>query len=117
MDFTEVIVAHVAWKQRLERYVGGDRTEALNVEQIGLDTRCALGQWIYGEGARFAACEEYLRVKEKHALFHKMAATIVQQCDSGDIAAARQTLESDYSRISEHVKRDLVRLARRIAAD
>ncbi len=79
--------------------MGGERTEVLYVEQTGLDTRCTLGQWIYGEGARFAACEEYLRVKEKHALFHKIAAAIVQKCDAGDIAGARQTLESDYSRV------------------
>ncbi len=114
MNFSQVIMAHIAWKKRLEKYLNGDRTETLNPDVICRDNQWVLGKWIYGEGSTFQHYEEFPRVREEHAMFHKLAAQVVQQCDAGDIHGTKRLLETDYSRISERVKRGIARLARRI---
>jgi len=116
MDFPQVVMAHIAWKKRLEKYLSGDRSENLNPDVICQDNQCVLGKWIYGEGAAFQHHEEFSQVKTEHATFHRLAAQVVVQCNAGDLHGARQLLDTDYSRISERVKRLIVRLARRIEA-
>ncbi len=114
MDFPQVVMAHIAWKKRLEKYLGGDRSENLNPDVICQDNQCVLGKWIYGEGAAYQHHQEFAQVKTEHATFHRLAAQVVVQCNAGDLKGARQLLDTDYSRISERVKRLIVRLARRI---
>ncbi len=111
MNFTEVIMAHIAWKKRLLNYMSGDRSEALNPENIEKDNQCVLGKWIYGEGSQYQSLKEFARVKDEHANFHRMAANVVRFCDAGKMTDAEDLLHGEYSRTSERVKRELARLA------
>lgn len=111
MNFTEVIMAHIAWKQRLLKYIGGDRSENLDPAIVSLDNQCVLGKWIYGEGCQYHDLEEYSKVRSAHASFHALAAQVIRLCDTGGLNEARHLLDHEYSQTSESVKRWLARLA------
>ena len=91
MDWMEVIGAHVMWKQRLIGLLAGKNTEALDPAAIRLDNRCALGKWIYGDGASMSQLPKYDEVRELHAQFHQFAADIVELHVSGNTADAGDT--------------------------
>jgi nitric oxide synthase oxygenase domain/subunit len=111
MNFTDVIMAHIAWKQRLLKYIGSDRSENLDPATVSQDNQCVLGKWIYGEGNRYSDLPEYIQVRTSHATFHALAAQVIRLCDAGDLNAARHLLDHEYSQTSESVKRWLARLA------
>lgn len=111
MNFTEVIMAHIAWKMRLTKYINGDRSENLNPDSVGQDNQCVLGKWLYGEGSQYQELEEYAKVRTAHAAFHAMAAQVIRFCDAGNLNEAKHLLDNEYSQTSEHVKRWLARLA------
>ena len=82
MDFDEAIRAHSAWKMKLGTYLS-KRDGSLKPADIQPDNRCPLGQWLYGEGAKFSKLVEYGTVKTEHARFHKAAADVVRRADAG----------------------------------
>jgi nitric oxide synthase oxygenase domain/subunit len=82
MNFDDAIRAHAAWKMKLSRYVQ-QPNGSLKPSDIEVDNRCALGQWIHGEGAKFARIPEYATLKSEHARFHRAAADIVRKADLG----------------------------------
>jgi hypothetical protein len=114
MDWMEVIGAHVMWKQRLTAFLAGDSTEALDSDTIRLDNRCALGQWIYGDGTAMAQLPRYDEVRDLHAQFHQLAADIVQLHLAGNTAAADKLLQGDYSRLSEKLKHRIISLSQQV---
>lgn len=93
MDFDEAIKAHAAWKLKLSNYLAKP-DGSLKAADICLDNKCALGQWIYGEGSKHSALPEYGTLKSEHARFHKAAADIVTRVDAGQNAGAEMTLGS-----------------------
>ena len=98
MDWMEIIGAHVMWKQRLTAFLAGESTESLDPETIRLDDRCALGKWLYGEGAAMSELPRYEEVRGLHAQFHQYAADVVNLHLAGNTAEAEQLLQGDYSR-------------------
>jgi methyl-accepting chemotaxis protein len=83
MDFDEAIGLHSKWKHRLRTSLA-KRDHSLNPADVSLDYKCALGQWIYGGGARYAAIPEFARLKYEHARFHLAAAELVRKANSGE---------------------------------
>ena len=114
MDWMEVIGAHVMWKQRLIGFLAGRNTEALDPEAIRLDNRCALGKWIYGEGASMSQLPKYDEVRDLHAQFHQFAANIVELHLAGNTADAEKLLLGDYSRLSEKLKHRITGLSQQV---
>ena len=112
MDWMEIISAHVMWKQRLSAFLAGDSAETLDPEVIGLDNRCALGQWIYGEGRSMEALPLFEEVRTLHAEFHRYAADVVILHLSGNTPEAEQLLAGAYSKLSEKLKHRLLGLSR-----
>jgi len=81
MNFDEAITAHSLWKRKLKTYI--DKPDgSLKVAEIQVDNRCALGQWIYGEGAKYQSLPEFATLKEEHTKFHRAAADIVRRADA-----------------------------------
>lgn len=82
MNFDEAIRAHSDWKMKLRTYLRNPDGSLKSVE-IAPDNKCALGQWIHGEGTKWSSLPEYETLKTEHAKFHKEAAQIVTKADSG----------------------------------
>ena len=114
MDWMEVIGAHVMWKQRLIGFLAGSNTEALDPDTIRLDNRCALGKWIYGDGASMSQLSKYDEVRDLHAQFHQFAADIVDLHLAGKTADAEKLLLGDYSRLSEKLKHRITGLSQQV---
>ncbi len=82
MDFDQAIASHADWKQRLIDYLK-KRDHSLKASEIGLDTRCPLGKWIYGEGSKHVRRMEFSNMRIEHARFHRASAEVVRRADQG----------------------------------
>jgi methyl-accepting chemotaxis protein len=82
VDFDEAIRVHGAWRQKLAAY-SGNPDGSLNPALVGVDNRCDLGKWLYGEEQRFAGKSDYSELVQAHARFHKAAAALVRRIDAG----------------------------------
>jgi len=109
-DWLKIITAHVAWKQRLEHFLQGTSSENLDPAVISVDNRCDLGKWIYGPGKAFHSADEYLIVKDMHTNFHTIAAKVVNYHLLGETHKAQTLLDGEYSRISNSLKRQILKL-------
>lgn len=114
MDWMEIIGAHVMWKQRLIAFLAGDSEEQLDPATIQLDDRCALGKWIYGDGASMAELPGYEEVRSLHAQFHRNAAEVVRLHLAGKTDEAGVLLHGDYSKLSERLKHRILGLSREL---
>jgi hypothetical protein len=114
MNWMEIIGAHVMWKQRLITFLAGDSTEKLDPETIRFDNRCALGKWIYGDGASMSHLPRYEEVRSLHAQFHQYAADVVNLHLAGNTADAEKLLHGDYSRLSETLKHRMIGLSQQV---
>ncbi|HUO26906.1 MAG TPA: CZB domain-containing protein [Candidatus Aquilonibacter sp.] len=104
MNFDEAITAHADWKRKLSRYIQHP-DHSLKAAEVSTDNKCALGQWIYGEGAKHAALPEYSKLKSEHQRFHKAAAAVITKADSGVNESEEIALggKSDFSTTSASV--------------
>lgn len=104
MDFDEAIKAHAAWKIKLTTYLAKP-DGSLKAGDVAVDHKCALGQWIHGEGAHYAKLEEYATLKSEHARFHKAAAEVIKKADSGQNTSADTALggTSEFATASTNV--------------
>mgnify|MGYP003406294970 CR=1 FL=1 len=82
MNFDDAIKAHATWKMKLQTYISKP-DGSLKANEVEPDNKCALGQWIYGEGSKYSALPEYTALKNEHARFHKAAAGVIKKADSG----------------------------------
>ncbi len=56
---------------------------SLKANDVQVDNKCPLGQWIHGEGTKWLTLPEYAILKSEHAKFHICAASIIRKADSG----------------------------------
>lgn len=115
MDWMGIINAHVMWKQRLQKLLDGTSEETLNPAIIGMDNRCTLGQWIYGDGQAHRESEAFEEVRLMHADFHKLAAEVVNLHLAGKAEEARGLLNGDYAKLSERLKRRILGLSQQVS--
>jgi len=94
VNFDDAITAHSQWKIRLQSAINGTNREVLDPAIIGVDNKCALGQWIYGEAKQHASLKEYEVLKAEHAHFHQCAAEVVRTFQGGESDKARAALDS-----------------------
>lgn len=112
LDFKGAIDAHMAWKVRLEKCMGGNNEEGLKVDVVCRDDQCVLGKWIYGPGGQqFGHLREFQEMKMEHMRFHLAAGDVLACCVAGDKDGASEKLKAgDYPRASARVKLHLSRL-------
>jgi len=82
MDFDGAIKSHTEWKMKLTKYINHP-DHSLKAAEVSVDNKCALGQWIHGEGSKHATLSEFSKLKSEHQRFHKAAAAIITKADSG----------------------------------
>lgn len=74
MNFNQAISLHSAWKQRMVRVLlGKDQRRSAERRGVMDHHRCALGQWIYGEGSQYALDPAFQALEEQHRLCHECA--------------------------------------------
>lgn len=101
MNFDEAVQAHSAWKSKLSAYIRKpDRS--VNAAAVGMDNLCALGKWLHGDGAKYAADPDFAELKRQHARFHTTAAAIIQRADNGEQVQEELSIggSSDYAKTS-----------------
>lgn len=114
MDWMGIISAHVLWKKRLQSLLDGTSEETLNPDNIGVDNKCALGLWIYGDGQSYKEESKFEEVRLMHADFHQKAADVVRLYQADDHAGAANLLRGDYSKHSEKLKHRILGLANQV---
>lgn len=104
MNFDEAIKAHSDWKMKLSAYLRKP-DGSVKPEVVGVDNKCALGQWIYGEGAKHSALPEFTTLKTEHARFHKACSEVVKKADSGQNTSEETALggKSEFAMASMKV--------------
>ncbi|GIL16977.1 MAG: hypothetical protein BroJett040_07280 [Oligoflexia bacterium] len=104
MNFDEAVKAHSEWKTKLSHYIRKP-DGSLKAADVGVDNKCTLGQWIYGEGSAHSSLPEYGTLKAEHAKFHKCAASIITRADKGENVTEEVMLgsKSEYAACSSHV--------------
>jgi hypothetical protein len=101
VSFSEAIDAHLEWKHRLISSLGNPGAESLIPDDIRLDTRCELGQWIHGAGnKRYRKFPAFTELREKHAEFHLLAHRIVELSQSQQHEAAQALMKGDFQQTS-----------------
>jgi methyl-accepting chemotaxis protein len=82
MNFDDAIASHVEWKAKLKKYLK-QPDHSLKSADVAVDNKCALGQWIYGEGKKFASLRKFSELQSEHQRFHKSAAAVITKADAG----------------------------------
>jgi len=116
MNLDEAVQAHAAWKIKLTAYLR-KCDGSLNPAEVGSDNRCALGQWLLGEGKQFSSMPEYRALIDEHARFHRSAGAIVEKANKGQDIAAESSLGagSDYGVASKSVVKAIMDLKKKVA--
>ncbi len=111
LNLKEVLDAHLAWNDRLTKYLDGTSQENLDVHQIAPDNLCILGKWIYGPGAKqFHEYNEFKDLRQTHKEFHLTAGQVLLEHNDGNRVAANQLLAGKFRSLSSKIQLNLVRL-------
>lgn len=115
MNFDEAIRAHSDWKMKLGTYLRNP-DGSLKSAEISPDNKCPLGQWIYGEGAKFSTLPEYEILRTEHAKFHKEAAQVVTKADSGQNVTEEVALgaNSGFAKASSSVVSAIMKMKTKV---
>ncbi len=117
MNFDEAIQAHAAWKVKLSSYLR-KADGSLKAAEARDDRRCALGQWLCGEGKSFSSMAEYQSLMGEHARFHRVAGDVIDKANSGKELNAELILNfnSEYGIASQNVVKAIMDLKRKVKA-
>lgn len=110
MNFDDAIAAHIKWKVRLAQFIDGTSQERLLSATVAQDDLCELGQWLRGEGARYASLPHYRELIEKHAHFHRCAAEVVRKVENRDRAGAKVALGGAFAAASKETVQAIMAL-------
>ena len=104
MNFDEAIQAHSAWKLKLSTYLRKP-DGSINSAILRPDNKCTLGQWLHGEGRKFANVPEYKKLVTEHARFHRAAAAVVDKANAGQSTSEDTALggKSEFGAASSSV--------------
>lgn len=104
MDFDEAVSAHSNWKRELRGFLAKGECN-LHPADVSVDHKCALGQWIYGEGAPYRSLPEFTKLKYEHTRFHMLAAEVVRNANSATAidAELEPCANSEFSKSSSAI--------------
>ena len=109
VNVDEAIAVHVAWKEKLTRYLN-DPDGSLDALEIAADDRCPLGRWLRREGSLLGDSVPYHDVMLRHARFHMAAGALVHRANHGESLSNEISLgsRSEFSMASVELVRALV---------
>ena len=111
MNLEKAIQGHAEWKLKFRAAI--TRKERMDAVVIGADDRCALGQWLHGEGkTRFGGLQGHAECLRRHALFHREAGRVARTINEGKYAEAEALLgeTTTYTQVSREVASAIMRL-------
>jgi len=102
-EIRSAIAMHSMWKGRLEKCIKtGVFDTPVNV--VEMENECYFGKWLYGENITPAvrSSEQYQKVKDWHAQFHRVAAQVVKLSLAGEKAQAANLMQlnGEYTRVT-----------------
>lgn len=101
-DFAKAKQAHLAWKDRVRKYLDGDRS-ALKRSQAVSHKHCILGKWYYSEGMnKFGNTHEFKDIEPPHEELHKVIRQVLDLKERGDDAGA-EALYQQIGPLSEEI--------------
>ena len=117
MNFDDAIKAHSDWKMKLSIYLNKP-DGSLKAADAEVDNKCALGQWIYGEGTKYHSAPEYSVLKTEHAKFHKCAGAVIRKADSGQKVAEEVAIggKSEFATASSAVVSAIFKMKTKVGA-
>ena len=111
INMYDAMLAHAAWKKRLNAYLEGHSKETLDPGKIGVDHLCLLGKWIHTDGrAQFGDEPAFVKLVEEHARFHRHAAKVVEAHQFGNTNLAQEILTGVFEEQSRRTVNCLTRL-------
>jgi hypothetical protein len=115
MKFDEAIQAHAAWKIKLTTYIRKP-DGVLKSANVRVDDKCALGQWLHGDGKKHASLAEYGTLISEHARFHRAAGDVIDRADKGLETNGDQALnlDSEYGVASRSVVKSIKNLQKKV---
>jgi methyl-accepting chemotaxis protein len=82
---------HLAWKQRLRRFLKGK--ENITEAELVSHKDCNFGKWFYSEGLkRYSNIPEMIELEEVHVKIHKIAKKIYKMKEEGNVLRAEKEL-------------------------
>lgn len=113
VSFSDALNAHLEWKRRLVDCIENEGTDVLDVDEIGSDSRCVLGQWIEGDGRHhFGELSSFAELREHHAHFHELAHRIVTLARAHRSDEARQLMSREFQQTSLEIVSRIQHLSR-----
>ena len=100
--FRAAVEAHTKWKSRLRMCID-NRDRCTDPAVAEKDDACDLGKWIYGDGQRFSADDDYRKLCKDHADFHRCAASIIRSVQQERTGEAEKLLAGEYAKVSTRV--------------
>lgn len=116
MNWDDAVKAHAAWKMKLLAYIR-DPSKKLDPAIVGVDNRCPLGIWLYGEAKhKLAAMPEFETLMAEHARFHRAVGRAVEQVNAGKAVSDQTVLgwESEFAASSRTLVTTIVKLKRMV---
>ena len=115
MDFFDALAAHVQWKRRLSP-CAFTPAPSLCLGLVASAEECELGQWLAGEGSRFAGLPEFANLLASHARFHQAASDIVSKAGFGQLATQDidPLADTDFIDASNEIVRALVAMGKKM---
>ncbi len=102
-EIAAAIAAHGQWKVRLKDAISTGSI-GVSIDTIRVDNQCAFGKWFYGPtiSAEIKSSSHYKNIKELHAQFHKVAASVAELAIAGkkDEAEKALSVTSEFAGIS-----------------
>jgi len=115
MDFFDALTAHVQWKRRLSSSAFTP-APGLCLGLVASAEECELGQWLAGEGSKFACLPEFASLLASHARFHQAASDIMSKAGFGQPAThdIDPLAECDFIEASNEIARARVAMLKKM---
>ena len=108
LDLPSSIDSHQRLLERLRACSVGQCDPRLNAEALCFDSRCTLGQWLYGPGrTRLGQYRGFTDLLEQHRMFHITASNVVALSRAGQHARAQQMAQKQLEAFSNGVLKRL----------
>jgi len=95
------IAAHSAWKGRLRLAIDTGKSEFDPIKAVK-DNECDFGKWLYSLTGAETNDEHFIKVKQNHAEFHRVAGRVLKLALEGKKEEAEKEikLDSEFSSAS-----------------
>jgi hypothetical protein len=98
-------------KEKLQKALGGNNDEGLEVAVISKDHLCTIGKWLYGEGkSLYAHLPEYEAMRKVHAERHMCAGVVLTEHQVGNKDYAELLFKTKFRTVSNKNRMEFTRL-------